>query len=222
MRLLIKNGYMLDPASGLEGYYDILTENERVLRVAKEIPAEEAQGGRVIDATGKQVLPGFIDLHVHYREPGLEYKETIATGSAAAAAGGYTTVCPMPNTKPVTDCAEVGQKVLEKAKEGPCIFVGRCADYILRDHPRQVNIFISASKEARIARLMQLHPITEEQAEEMIEKADKKRSAYYNYYSYKTWGAAATYHLCVDSSVMGIDKTVEYILQFVKHKLGLA
>ena len=63
---------------------------------------------------------------------------------------------------------------------------------------------------------------TEEQAEEMIEKADKKRSAYYNYYSYKTWGAAATYHLCVDSSVMGIDKTVEYILQFVKHKLGLA
>jgi cytidylate kinase len=84
-----------------------------------------------------------------------------------------------------------------------------------------VNIFISASKEARIERLMQLHSITEEQAEEMIEKADKKRSSYYNYYSYKTWGAAATYHLCVDSSVMGIDKTVEYILQFVKHKLNL-
>lgn len=117
MRLLIKNGYMLDPASSLEGYYDILTENERILRVAKEIPAEEAQGGRVIDATGKQVLPGFIDLHVHYREPGLEYKETIATGSAAAAAGGYTTVCPMPNTKPSTDCAEVVRYVLEKAKE---------------------------------------------------------------------------------------------------------
>ena len=58
-------------------------------------------------------------------------------------------------------------------------------------------------------------------AEEMIEKADKKRSSYYNYYSYKTWGAAATYHLCVDSSVMGIDKTVEYILHFVKHKLNL-
>ena len=117
MRLLIINGYILDPASGLEGYYDILTENERILRVAKEIPAEEAQGGRVIDATGKQVLPGFIDLHVHYREPGLEYKETIATGSAAAAAGGYTTVCPMPNTKPSTDCAEVVRYVLEKAKE---------------------------------------------------------------------------------------------------------
>ena len=117
MRLLIKNGYMLDPASGLEGYYDILTENERILRVAKEISAEEVKDGKVIDATGKQVLPGFIDLHVHYREPGLEYKETIATGSAAAAAGGYTTVCPMPNTKPSTDCAEVVRYVLEKAKE---------------------------------------------------------------------------------------------------------
>ena len=111
--------------------------------------------------------------------------------------------------------------IRQLAENQSCLFVGRCADYILRDHPRQVNIFISASKEARIERLMQLHSITEEQAEEMMEKADKKRSSYYNYYSYKTWGAAATYHLCVDSSVMGIDKTVEYILQFVKHKLNL-
>ena len=107
------------------------------------------------------------------------------------------------------------------AENGSCLFVGRCADYILRDHPRQVNIFISASKEARIERIMQKEGITAEQAEELITKADKKRSAYYNYYSYNTWGAAATYHLCVDSSVMGIDKTVEYILQFVKHKLNL-
>ena len=60
-----------------------------------------------------------------------------------------------------------------------------------------------------------------EQAEELMEKADKKRAAYYNYYSYKTWGAASTYHLCIDSSVMGIDRTVEYLLQFIKHKLGL-
>jgi cytidylate kinase len=84
-----------------------------------------------------------------------------------------------------------------------------------------VNIFIAASKEACIERLMRLQDITQEQAEEKIEKADKKRASYYNYYSYKTWGAASTYHLCVDSSVMGIDKTVEYILQFIKHKLNL-
>lgn len=107
------------------------------------------------------------------------------------------------------------------AENQSCLFVGRCADYILRDHPRHINIFISASKEARIERLMQLHEINAEQAEEMMEKADKKRASYYNYYSYKTWGAAATYHLCVDSSVMGIDKTVDYILEFIKAKLNL-
>jgi shikimate kinase len=111
--------------------------------------------------------------------------------------------------------------IRQLAENQSCLFVGRCADYILRDHPRQVNIFISASKEARIERLMRLHNISQEKAEEMIEKADKKRASYYNYYSYKTWGAASTYHLCVDSSVMGIDKTVDYILQFVKHKLHL-
>lgn len=117
MRMLIKNGYMIDPATGREGQFDLLTEDKRILRVAEKIEESEAKADRVVDATGKQVLPGFIDLHVHYREPGLEHKETIATGSAAAAAGGYTTVCPMPNTKPVTDCAEVVQIVLEKAKE---------------------------------------------------------------------------------------------------------
>ncbi|MBQ8798635.1 MAG: dihydroorotase [Lachnospiraceae bacterium] len=117
MRILIQNGYVIDPASEREGNFDILTDGKKIVRVAEKISAEEAKADRVVDATGKQVLPGFIDLHVHYREPGLEYKETIATGSAAAAAGGYTTVCPMPNTKPVTDCAEVVQTVLAKAKE---------------------------------------------------------------------------------------------------------
>jgi len=117
MRLLIKNGYMIDPVTEREGYYDLLVNGTKIERVADKIMEEEAKADRVIDATGKQVLPGFIDLHVHYREPGLEYKETIATGSAAAAAGGYTTVCPMPNTKPSTDCVEVVEYVLKKAKE---------------------------------------------------------------------------------------------------------
>ena len=99
--------------------------------------------------------------------------------------------------------------------------MGRCADYILRDHPRCVNVFVSASPEARIERLMQLHNISEEEAEDLIEKADKKRSSYYNYYSYKTWGAAATYHLCIDSSVLGIEGTVEFIKKFVRLKLNL-
>ncbi|WP_177602341.1 AAA family ATPase [uncultured Phocaeicola sp.] len=107
------------------------------------------------------------------------------------------------------------------AEKQSCLFVGRCADYILRDHPRCCNVFVSASPEARIERLMRLHHITAEKAEELMEKADKKRSTYYNYYSYKTWGAAATYHLCIDSSVLGIEGTIEFIKQFVKLKLQL-
>ena len=107
------------------------------------------------------------------------------------------------------------------ATEKSCVFVGRCADYILREHPRCVNVFISASKEVRLARICQLYRVDEEKAEEMMEKADKRRSEYYNYYSYKTWGAAATYHLCIDSSVLGVDETVRFIEEFVVKKLGL-
>lgn len=107
------------------------------------------------------------------------------------------------------------------AAEKSCVFVGRCADYILREHPRCVNVFISASKEVRLARICQLYRVDEEKAEEMMEKADKRRSEYYNYYSYKTWGAAATYHLCIDSSVLGVDETVRFIEEFVVKKLGL-
>ena len=84
-----------------------------------------------------------------------------------------------------------------------------------------VNVFISASKEARIERIMLKEGITAEQAEELIHKADKKRADYYNYYSYNTWGAASTYHLCVDSSVLGIDNTVSFIKDFVVKKLNL-
>lgn len=117
MKILIRNGYVIDPAAKREGKYDILADGGRIVCVAEKIEEEQAKADRVIDAAGKHVLPGFIDLHVHYREPGLEYKETIATGSAAAAAGGYTTVCPMPNTKPATDCAEVVKEVLKRAEE---------------------------------------------------------------------------------------------------------
>ena len=107
------------------------------------------------------------------------------------------------------------------AAEKSCVFVGRCADYILREHPRCVNVFISASKEVRLARICQLYRVDVEKAEEMMEKADKRRSEYYDYYSYKTWGAAATYHLCIDSSVLGVDETVRFIEEFVVKKLGL-
>lgn len=111
--------------------------------------------------------------------------------------------------------------IRELAEKQSCLFVGRCADYILRDFPRCVNIFISAPPQARIDHLVQLHGITPDEAEELIKKADKRRSSYYNYYSYKTWGAAETYHLCIDSSVLEIEGTVAFIKEFVKKKLDL-
>ena len=120
-------------------------------------------------------------------------------------------------------CKEFFEKAVIRhlAAERSCVFVGRCADYILREHPRCANVFISASKEDRIARLCSMHHIDAEAAEEMMEKADKRRSEYYNYYSYKTWGAAATYHLCIDSSSLGIEETVRFIEEFVVKKLQL-
>jgi hypothetical protein len=102
-----------------------------------------------------------------------------------------------------------------------CIFVGRCADYILRDYPHVLNIFISSTDEERIKRLCQLHNITEDKARDMMEKCDRKRSTFYNYYSYKTWGAAASYNLCIDSSLLGIDGTVDFIEEFVRKTLQI-
>lgn len=108
------------------------------------------------------------------------------------------------------------------AEQESCIFIGRCADYILRDHPRCVNIFITADMQDRIKRICSLNPeLSTEDAEIYLEKADKKRSSYYNYYSNKTWGAAATYHLCINSSVLGLDGTTEYIKEFINKKLNL-
>lgn len=125
MLILIKNGYVIDPASDREGIFDILIENDKILKVQSAMnigsvkQEAEAKGAEftLIDATGRYVMPGFIDLHVHLREPGFEYKETIATGSMAAAAGGFTTICPMPNTKPAIDSEDLILLTLKKAQE---------------------------------------------------------------------------------------------------------
>ena len=109
--------------------------------------------------------------------------------------------------------------IRELAEEKSCVFVGRCADYILRDHPRCINVFITADTNDRVKRVALDKNITQEKAQEVIEKTDKKRSEYYNYFSNKTWGVAESYHLCINSSVLGIDETVDFISQFVKQRL---
>ncbi len=121
MSMLIRGGHLIDPEAGRDGIYDILVKDGVIAEFAEWIQGEspvweDGIADEVINAEGKYVMPGFIDLHVHLREPGLEYKETIATGAMAAAAGGFTSICPMPNTKPSTDSPEKIKAVLEKAK----------------------------------------------------------------------------------------------------------
>ena len=108
MGTLIRNGRVIDPASGKDGIYDILGEDGMIAGVDASIPKGDND---IIDAAGCFVMPGLVDLHVHFREPGFEYKETIKTGSMAAAHGGVTTVFPMPNTKPVIDSVDMYDKV---------------------------------------------------------------------------------------------------------------
>jgi len=115
MKLLIANGYFIDPTQGLNGGKNLLIENGRVaglLSHSEGVP----EGAEVFDATGLIVAPGFIDLHAHLREPGQEYRETIETGAAAAIAGGWTSVCAMPNTDPVNDNPAVTRFIIEQAE----------------------------------------------------------------------------------------------------------
>ena len=112
MRLLIQGGRVLDPAHGVDGRLDILIENGKIARTGENLSAE---GAEILDAAGLAAAPGLVDLHVHLREPGFEAKETVATGCAAAARGGVTTLVAMPNTRPATDCPELVKLVREKA-----------------------------------------------------------------------------------------------------------
>ncbi len=111
--------------------------------------------------------------------------------------------------------------IREIADRESCLFVGRCADYILREHPRCLNVFITADEDDRIERLRRLHNLSQDEAVALIERTDTRRASYYNYYSSRTWGAAATYHLSVNSSVLGIEQTADFVLGFAEQKLNL-
>src|SRR5664280_2209802 len=120
MKLLIKSGRVIDPANDINAVMDVLVEDGIISEVKVNILDQECT---VIDAAGKYVCPGFIDMHVHLREPGFEYKEDIASGTRAAAVGGFTTVCCMPNTEPVIDNAAVASFVRERAAKSGVINV---------------------------------------------------------------------------------------------------
>lgn len=111
--------------------------------------------------------------------------------------------------------------IQKAAKEGSCVFVGRCADYILRDFPNTVNIFITASMKYRIQQIMNKQHMEYEEARKFIESKESKRAAYYNYYTGKKWGAAESYDLCIDSSILGFVETEKVIAEFIRKKFNI-
>src|SRR5918996_759774 len=114
-RVLLQGGRVVDPANGRDGVFDVLIDGDRIADVGKNLGAN---GATVVNIpSGLIVCPGFIDMHVHLREPGQEHKETVASGTAAAVAGGFTAVACMPNTTPVNDDANVTGYILAKARE---------------------------------------------------------------------------------------------------------
>lgn len=106
------------------------------------------------------------------------------------------------------------------AEKGPAIFVGRCADYILAEHPNKLSVFIHAGQEAKIERVMDKMNIKKSAAETLIKKTDKSRAAYYNFYSNSSWGAAETYDLCLNTDVFGVDGAAQLIYDYVKNNMA--
>lgn len=104
------------------------------------------------------------------------------------------------------------------AEQGPCVMIGRCADYALADNPNLLSLFIHAPLEVRIQRIMERQGISAEKAKALIHKTDKRRASYYEYYSSRKWGALESYHFCLDSSYLGLGRSVELIQTIVAHK----
>ena len=102
------------------------------------------------------------------------------------------------------------------AEQGPAVIVGRCADYVLREDENIISVFLTSPLEARVERVMQRDGLSYEEAMEKIEKKDRSREDYYNYFTFGNWGVASTYNLCIDSSILGIEGTADYIIEFVK------
>lgn len=116
---------------------------------------------------------------------------------------------------------QIQSDVIRKvAEEQSCVLVGRCADYILRENPDLISVFISASLEDRIGRAMEYNHVEQKNAEDFLHKADKSRASYYNYYTDKEWGAAGSYDLCINSSLYGIDATTDFIRKFIEGEKG--
>lgn len=113
------------------------------------------------------------------------------------------------------------EAIKKAANEGSCVFVGRCADYVLRNLPNTVSVFVTASMDYRVHQIMNKRHLDEDAARKFIEQGESERATYYNYYTGKKWGAAESYDLCIDSSVLGLVETEKIIAQFIRMKFGV-
>jgi cytidylate kinase len=113
------------------------------------------------------------------------------------------------------------EAIKKAANEGSCVFVGRCADYVLRNLPNTVSVFVTAAMDYRVQQIMNKQHLDEDAARKFIEQGESERATYYNYYTGKKWGAAESYDLCIDSSVLGMVETEKIIAQFIKKKFGV-
>ena len=113
------------------------------------------------------------------------------------------------------------EAIKKAANEGSCVFVGRCADYVLRNLPNTVSVFVTASMDYRVHQIMNKRHLDEDAARKFIEQGESERATYYNYYTGKKWGAAESYDLCIDSSVLGLVETEKIIALFIRKKFGV-
>jgi dihydroorotase len=156
--LVIRGGHLIDPAAGVDALKDILLKDGRVAEIAGPGKLKSANGAEVLDATGLTIAPGLIDMHVHLREPGQGYKETIATGTAAAAAGGFTAVAAMPNTIPVNDSPETTRWMLA-AERGAVIRVFPIAAATRGSKGEAINDYAALKSAGAVAVTDDGHPI---------------------------------------------------------------
>ena len=158
MRTLIKNGQVVDPENNIDGVFDLLIENDKIKKIAKSI-SEKAD--KEIDAEGKIVCPGLIDVHVHLRQPGDEYKETIETGLRAALKGGFTGVCPMPNTSPVADSRSDMEFMRQEAQRLNLIRLWPVGAVTMKQEGKELTEFGELKKGGAVALSDDGSPITD-------------------------------------------------------------
>ncbi|MBQ7700432.1 MAG: cytidylate kinase-like family protein [Clostridia bacterium] len=159
------------------------------------------------------------DIYSHIDETATNSLLYALSTGAYTLSNHFTTV----NDLPLNDKLYIIQTNLIKdivKENGACVIVGRCADYILKDDPRCVSIFIHAPLKARVQRIMEKENLNAVSAESRIIKTDKKRANYYNFYTNREWGSINNYELCIDSSVLGKQKTAELILDYIKKRMG--